>query len=296
MSELESEQKRPSVEEAEPAAKHQPTTKEPCEIASSVANSKLRDEALYGPAPIQPFESEERYRKISDWLKPHFGGHLSRFEHYLRKEMVDSIFRRRRWDGAEAALTNRLGRQLMETAAPSTLLDFESLLSGLCLPQLLALPAPQELSGDELARLEAPPALRAVALVKSQPMRAALMSKSELEDKRFNAANDLLMELRERRGQIFAMDQFNGLAQNVFPPAPMNLMLRNSPPMIGAKSSSGCVRKTASSMPNRVRDGLKRDLNSSDATAFFAANRLGPWPISTSPSKSILASSGQVMP
>jgi len=112
----ESEQMRLSAEEAEAVAK------EPREIARQDDLRKSHNQALYGSAPILPFESEERYEKISDWLNPHFGGHLSCFEHYLEKEMVDSIWKRQRWDRAEAALTNRLGRQLMETAAPSTLI------------------------------------------------------------------------------------------------------------------------------------------------------------------------------
>jgi hypothetical protein len=83
--------------------------------------------------------------------------------------MVDSIWKRQRWDRADAALSNRLGRQLMDTAAPSSLVDFQALLSGLSIDQLLDLPAPKDLSDHELAKLEAPPALRAVALVKNQP-------------------------------------------------------------------------------------------------------------------------------
>jgi hypothetical protein len=149
-----------------------------------------------------PLNRKERYQKISDWLKPSFGGHLSRFEHHLRKEMVDSLWKRQRWDGAASALTNRLGRQLMETGAPSTLVDFESLLSDLSVHQLLDLPAPQELPRHELVKLEALPALRAVALVKNQSTSAVLMRRSELERKRFNAACDLLMELRERRSHL----------------------------------------------------------------------------------------------
>jgi hypothetical protein len=219
----ESEETRLSAEKAEVAANDQPTTNESHEIARPHDLRKSQNQALYGSAPILPFESQERYERIAEWLKPGFGGHLSCFEHYLEKEMVDSIWKRQRWDRAEAALTNRLGRQLMETAAPSTLIHFESLLSGLSVHQLLEFPAPRELSAQELAKLEAPPALRAVALVKNQPTRAVLMTRSELEGKRFNAAGDLLMELRERRGQLFAMDHWNGLAQNRVPPSAYEL-------------------------------------------------------------------------
>jgi hypothetical protein len=49
--------------------------------------------------------------------------------------------------------------------------------------------------------------------VKNQPTRAAIIRRSELASKRFDATSDLLVFLRERRAQLFSMDHFNGLAQ-----------------------------------------------------------------------------------
>ncbi len=71
----------------------------------------------------------------------------------------------------------------------------------------------RHLSDQASAQLEAPPPLRAVALVKSHPTRAAMIRRSELASKRFDTANDLLMLMRERRAQLVAMDHYNGLAQ-----------------------------------------------------------------------------------
>src|SRR5262249_1554554 len=116
MLDLELEEMRLSAEEAEPAANHQPTTKESREIDRPDDIRKSQDLAVYGPAPILPFESEARYEKINKWLKPGFGGYQSRFEHHLGKEIVDCIWKRQRWEHAETGSTNRLARQLMEAA------------------------------------------------------------------------------------------------------------------------------------------------------------------------------------
>jgi hypothetical protein len=93
----------------EPAA-----SKEGTRVGHPVAGWTAQDQVCYGPAPVLPFESEECYGQINKWLKRDFGGYQSRFEYHLLKEMVDSVLMQQRWDQAEAALTNRLGRQLME--------------------------------------------------------------------------------------------------------------------------------------------------------------------------------------
>ena len=161
-----------------------------------------QDQARYGAAPLLPHELEERYSQIHKWLEPGIGGYQSRFEHHLKKEMVDNVWERQRSDHAETALTNRLARQLMETAAPSTPSDLELGLSGLFISQLLNLPAPRELSREVLAKLESPSPLRAVAMVKNQPARAALLRRSKHASKCFNASSDLMMELRSRRAHL----------------------------------------------------------------------------------------------
>jgi hypothetical protein len=102
----------------------------------------------------------------------------------------------------------------MESAAPSTLIDFESVLSEVSLSTLLQLPAPRELSeSDQELAPESPPALRALVLVKSQHIRAALIRRCEFASRCSKASNDLVMEIRARRAQLFAMDQHNALAQ-----------------------------------------------------------------------------------
>jgi hypothetical protein len=164
------------------------------------------DQELYGAPPLLPHESEVRYNQIARWLKPSLGGYQSRFEHHLEKEIVDSVWKRQRWEHAETGSTNRLARQLMEApqAAPS---DFATLLSGLPIAQLANLPAP----GDSSAKLESPPALRALAVVNNQTTRALFQKRIDVENKRFTASNDLLVLFRERRALLSAMDHHNGL-------------------------------------------------------------------------------------
>jgi hypothetical protein len=214
-------QDRSSAEEAGPISANQTTaTLDSAKKAQPVTKWTQQDQALYGPAPLLPYESEERYWHIQNALKPHFGGHLSRFEHYLRKEMGDSIFTQQRWDQAEAAITNRLARQLTESGAPSSLIDLAFMLAGSSGRQLLDLPAPQQLSKEALAKIEVPPPLTAVALVMKQSTRAMLTSRSEREIRSFYSAYDLWMEVRERRAQLASMDKHNALAQVRLPNSP----------------------------------------------------------------------------
>lgn len=134
--------------------------------------------------------------------------------------MGDSIFTQQRWDQAEAAITNRLARQLTESGAPSSLIDLAFMLAGSSGRQLLDLPAPQQLSKEALAKIEVPPPLTAVALVMKQSTRAMLTSRSEREIRSFYSAYDLWMEVRERRAQLASMDKHNALAQVRLPNSP----------------------------------------------------------------------------
>jgi hypothetical protein len=214
-------QDRSAEETGEPITANATTTAlDGAKKAQPIANLTPRDQTLYGAAPLLPYESEQRYCLIQRTLEPAFGGHLSRFEHHLRKEMGDSIWGQQRWEQAAAAITNRLARQLMETAAPSSLIDYASVLSGSSSSQLLELPAPQELPKKALAQIKAPPPLRALALVMKQATRALLTRRSEREIGWFYAAHDLWMEIRERRAQLASMDQHNALAQVRLPNSP----------------------------------------------------------------------------
>src|SRR6476646_7787319 len=91
-------QNRPSATQAEPIAHPPPALKQETRVDPPIDARRSRDHELYGSPPLLPDESEARYDKIDNWLKPSFGGYQLRFEHHLRKEMVDSIWKRQRWE------------------------------------------------------------------------------------------------------------------------------------------------------------------------------------------------------
>jgi hypothetical protein len=210
--------------------------------------------------------------------------------------MVNNVWKRQRWEHAETALTNRLARQLTEAATPPTLSDLESGLSQLSISQLVNLPAPRQFSRKASAKFEPPSPLRAVATVKIQSVRAALLRRRERASKCYNANSDLMVELRKRRAQLVAMDRYNGLAQLRVPNSVFDADAEKITPHFRRGSSSGSVSKTVLSMPRGIKDGQQRGVRSSAGIFFFVANLPGPSPTSTLMLKNILMSNSQVTP